>query len=76
MNHINTIKKWADDTLMGEIEKIEGGQSPEILTILAPLLIQIPQRNLCHFKIIPINNKKQTDVTSRPSTARTDLIKS
>jgi hypothetical protein len=34
MNHINTIKKWADDNLMTELERIEGGQSPEILTAI------------------------------------------
>lgn len=34
MNHLKIIKKWADETLMTEIAKIEAGQSPEVLTAI------------------------------------------
>ena len=34
MNHLEIIKKWADEKLMTEIAKIEAGQSPESLTAL------------------------------------------
>ena len=34
MNHTDNIKKWADESLMAELDKIEKNQSPEILTAL------------------------------------------
>jgi len=61
MNHIDSIKKWTDESFSKEIERIKSGQSPEILTRLYLKYIDDPliKWKTDAFKIIEKAMKKK-----------------